>query len=104
SATYTAHPKPPALPTRRSSDLEHQGHDEVRDPREGRDDEEEDHQRRVHRHEAVERLRVEELEAWFRELCPEEHRHEPGLQFLDSDRKSTRLNSSHQIIPYALFC
>src|SRR5258708_19243174 len=27
-----------------------------------------------------------------------------GLSLLDSDRKSTRLNSSHQIISYAVFC
>src|SRR5574344_2600812 len=27
-----------------------------------------------------------------------------GDLHLDSDRKSTRLNSSHQIIPYAVFC
>src|SRR5258708_25292918 len=26
------------------------------------------------------------------------------IEFLDSDRKSTRLNSSHQIISYAVFC
>src|SRR5258708_31881813 len=33
-------------------------------------------------------------------LAPEpSHRHRPG-----EDRKSTRLNSSHQIISYAVFC
>src|SRR5258708_12554864 len=29
---------------------------------------------------------------------------EAGKQVLERDRKSTRLNSSHQIISYALFC
>src|SRR5258708_31426567 len=29
---------------------------------------------------------------------------EPELVATDSDRKSTRLNSSHQIISYAVFC
>src|SRR5258708_15400774 len=28
----------------------------------------------------------------------------PGKAFLERDRKSTRLNSSHQIISYAVFC
>src|SRR5258708_15688322 len=32
-----------------------------------------------------------------------EHEHEI-LQFMRGDRKSTRLNSSHQIISYAVFC
>src|SRR5947208_6543577 len=27
-----------------------------------------------------------------------------GVQLTDADRKSTRLNSSHQIISYAVFC
>src|SRR5947208_7058472 len=27
-----------------------------------------------------------------------------GVKFRDGDRKSTRLNSSHQIISYAVFC
>src|SRR5947208_6416702 len=27
-----------------------------------------------------------------------------GCEFIDIDRKSTRLNSSHQIISYAVFC
>src|SRR3712207_9354048 len=30
--------------------------------------------------------------------------HAPGQQFLDRDRKSTRLNSSHANISYAVFC
>src|SRR5258708_13265273 len=32
------------------------------------------------------------------------HRVEVGLVHLQQDRKSTRLNSSHQIISYAVFC
>src|SRR5258708_14227527 len=28
----------------------------------------------------------------------------PGVAAIDRDRKSTRLNSSHQIISYAVFC
>src|SRR5258708_24159126 len=37
---------------------------------------------------------------------PGNARHFPvvGFQRLDQDRKSTRLNSSHQIISYAVFC
>src|SRR5258708_20977006 len=31
-------------------------------------------------------------------------RHREILQLADADRKSTRLNSSHQIISYAVFC
>ena len=54
---------------------EHERHGEVREPGEGRDDEEEDHQRRVHRDEAVEGLRVDELEPGLGELRAEEHRH-----------------------------
>src|SRR5258708_23598040 len=30
--------------------------------------------------------------------------HKAAAEFLDLDRKSTRLNSSHQIISYAVFC
>src|SRR5258708_13944111 len=29
---------------------------------------------------------------------------ETGRRFVEGDRKSTRLNSSHQIISYAVFC
>src|SRR5207244_10649420 len=29
---------------------------------------------------------------------------DPGVSFRRADRKSTRLNSSHQIISYAVFC
>src|SRR5258708_27704102 len=31
-------------------------------------------------------------------------RHALGVEGLEADRKSTRLNSSHQIISYAVFC
>ena len=43
-------------------------------PGEGRDDEEEDHQRRVHRDEPVEGLRVDELQPRLGQLRAEEHR------------------------------
>src|SRR5258708_22306362 len=35
---------------------------------------------------------------------PGQHLDEPGLLEVLTDRKSTRLNSSHQIISYAVFC
>ena len=54
---------------------EHQRHGEVREARERRDDEEEDHQRRVLRHEPVEGLRVDVLHVRIRELGAEDHRH-----------------------------
>src|SRR5258708_26695696 len=31
-------------------------------------------------------------------------RHAKGFTLIETDRKSTRLNSSHQIISYAVFC
>src|SRR5258708_16389950 len=37
---------------------------------------------------------------WHREL----QRFAPSLKVMIQDRKSTRLNSSHQIISYAVFC
>src|SRR2546430_10964300 len=33
-----------------------------------------------------------------------EHEHRPGAERVDQDRKSTRLNSSHSQISYAVFC
>src|SRR5258708_25053164 len=51
---------------------------------------------------------AESLLRRFRVLCvPHPHEHEigngvPGVVY--ADRKSTRLNSSHQIISYAVFC
>src|SRR2546426_7309401 len=47
---------------------------------------------RRHRLEAVERLEVQT------------ERIDPGLFGPDADRKSTRLNSSHLVISYAVFC
>src|SRR3712207_8234484 len=35
---------------------------------------------------------------------PGEHRHPPGGARVQEDRKSTRLNSSHANISYAVFC
>src|SRR5438132_8162450 len=38
-------------------------------------------------------------------LCSRRHRSAPGTQTLTrADRKSTRLNSSHTVISYAVFC
>src|SRR5260221_5064563 len=45
-------------------------------------------------------------------MCQERHRHQEWLKFLRviddvtpaGDRKSTRLNSSHTVISYAVFC
>src|SRR5258708_23789916 len=37
-------------------------------------------------------------------LTPHSLRHAFAVHLLESDRKSTRLNSSHQIISYAVFC
>src|SRR5207244_9593045 len=37
-------------------------------------------------------------------MCSECHDIERRLMFTKQDRKSTRLNSSHQIISYAVFC
>src|SRR5258708_24801648 len=58
----------------------------------------------IYRHAALSALRV-------RDLCSATHsgvhgRATPGGVLLSgaSDRKSTRLNSSHQIISYAVFC
>src|SRR5207244_4704393 len=53
--------------------------DEVEERGRQRHQREEDHRRAVHREQLIERLRAQ-------------------------DRKSTRLNSSHQIISYAVFC
>src|SRR5947208_10968219 len=40
--------------------------------------------------------------------CTGGHAHrwrvDPAIRVVDQDRKSTRLNSSHQIISYAVFC
>src|SRR3712207_6965158 len=38
------------------------------------------------------------------ELPGEEEAEEPGLGWAEGDRKSTRLNSSHANISYAVFC
>src|SRR5258708_25636911 len=56
-----------------------------------------DWRRRVFRGEVLERTiqRVSQVRALF----------EPGVEWFSlRDRKSTRLNSSHQIISYAVFC
>src|SRR6266436_7801093 len=39
---------------------------------------------------------------WFREVLP--HEHEEVVPVVPEDRKSTRLNSSHGYISYAVFC
>src|SRR5258708_8980147 len=38
------------------------------------------------------------------DCCPRDRRHGPQRRRDGGDRKSTRLNSSHQIISYAVFC
>src|SRR5256885_7364736 len=37
-------------------------------------------------------------------LAPRAHRRHPSAVSQDQDRKSTRLNSSHLVISYAVFC
>src|SRR5258708_27354753 len=54
------------------------------------------HGRFRHRRRAVIHRRVSHIHS--RELA------DHGLKLEDGDRKSTRLNSSHQIISYAVFC
>src|SRR5437762_7045798 len=50
--------------------------------------------------------RVHFLEGWFRDTLPSLRDHRWSLIRLDGDldRKSTRLNSSHRCISYAVFC
>src|SRR5436190_6052368 len=48
---------------------------------------------------------VELLSAWFAGEAYQKHRHDTyAIGVTDRDRKSTRLNSSHTVISYAVFC
>ena len=76
---------------------EHQRHGEVGEAGERRDDEDEDHQRRVHRDEAVERLRVDELHSRLRQLGPEDHRHQPAEDEED-ERRHEVLDPDHLVV------
>ena len=76
---------------------EHERHDEVREPGERRDDEEEDHQRGVHRDEAVEGLRVDELQPRLRQLGAEDHRHQPADDEED-ERRGDVLDADHLVV------
>ena len=72
---------------------DHQRQDVVRDPGEDRDHEDEDHQHRVGREEAVVGAGVDDLGARLGELGPDQHRHqaadeeeeEGGADVLDAD-------------------
>src|SRR5438876_2125100 len=53
---------------------------------------------RAHEHRIVLGHAVDDLERFFRA------QHESGLRHAEGDRKSTRLNSSHPSMSYAVFC
>ena len=76
---------------------EHQRHDEVRKTREGRDHEQEDHQRGVDGEEAVVRLRVEELNPRPRELRAYQHCEQPAGEE-EEDRRREILDADHLVV------
>ena len=76
---------------------EHQRDDVVPDPGEDRDDEQEDHQRRVHGHETVEGLRVHVLHARLRELGAEHERQEPA-EDEEGEGRADVLDPDHLVI------
>ena len=76
---------------------EHQRHREVRETGEGRDDEDEDHQRRVHGDEPVVGLRVHELHPRLGELGAEEHRHQAADDEED-ERRHEVLDADHLVV------
>jgi len=76
---------------------EHQRDHVVAEPGERRDDEEENHQRRVVRDEDVERLRVEVLVARLSELGAEEHR-EQAADAEEDDRRDDVLDPDHLVV------
>src|SRR5699024_12008338 len=96
---YTATPPHvPSFPTRRSSDLDpvapRAGHDRGQDQRQGVD--------RGEHEDPVLGLVGAEAEHVLQEVQEVE---EPDrVAEVDQDRKSTRLNSSHVSISYAVFC
>src|SRR5207244_9995540 len=86
---YLAHPILHSFPTRRSSDLSIESGQVAADMRAVL--------RQPPDAAAVERLSsVVETNILLRSTCT--------TTMIDGDRKSTRLNSSHQIISYAVFC
>ncbi len=76
---------------------DHQRDHVVAEAGERRDHEQEDHQRGVHRDEAVEGLVVDELHARPRELGAEEHRHHPAGDEED-DRRDEVLDPDHLVV------
>src|SRR5947207_11957290 len=79
---YAPHRDLHSFPTRRSSDLGRAYHRLARQPRPG-----------------AQRSRGHSRQRIFR--CAADP---PGGETRDRDRKSTRLNSSHTVISYAVFC
>ena len=73
------------------------GSDVVREPGEDRDDEDEDHQRRVRREEAVVGLRVDDLHARLGELGAEEHRHQ-AAEREEEERRDEVLDADHLVV------
>src|SRR5207244_12555670 len=91
------HPDLPSFPTRRSSDL--------RGCRGGRLPLEAHEREQAHRSTLGRSFQAEERSGAGGARDPVERaveEEEPGAPY--GDRKSTRLNSSHQIISYAVFC
>ena len=80
-----------------SSAPEHQRDHEVREPCEGRDDEQEDHQCGVHRDQAVVLLAGEELQPGLGELGAERLRAEPANQEED-ERRDQVLDPDHLVV------
>ena len=76
---------------------DHQRQDVVRQPGEDRDDEQEDHQRRVDAEEAVVRVRVDELRARRRELGAHEHRQQAADEH-EEERGDDVLDPDHLVI------
>jgi hypothetical protein len=76
---------------------EHQRHGEVRETRERGDDEEEDHQGRVLRHEPVEGLRVDVLHVRIRELRAEDHGHQTA-DGEEEERRHQVLDADHLVV------
>ena len=76
---------------------DHQRDHVVAEAGEGRDHEQEDHQRGVHRDQAVEGLVVDELHAGPRELGAEQHRHHPAGDE-EEDRRDQVLDADHLVV------
>ena len=76
---------------------DHQRQDVVRDPGEDRDHEDEDHQRRVGREEAVVEARVDDLRAGLGELGADQHRDQPTAEEEEEGRDDV-LDPDHLVI------